>query len=75
MGCDARSCGTRHPAAGSPAGNAGLRRGDLIQEVNRTPVSSLKEYNKVMKSIDDDESFLLLIKRGNNTFYAVVNVE
>ncbi len=59
----------------SPAGSAGLRRGDLIQEVNRTPVPSLKEYNQVMKSVDDGESFLLLIKRGDNTFYVVVNVE
>lgn len=59
----------------SPAGVAGLRRGDLVKEVNRTPITSLKEYNNVMKSVEEDEGFLLLIKRGDNTFYVVVNVE
>lgn len=61
--------------AGSPAASAGLRRGDLIKEVNRQPITSLKDYNEAMKSVGKDESFLLLIKRGDNTFYAVVNVE
>lgn len=61
--------------SGSPAETAGLRRGDLIKEVNRNPVQSLKEYNKAMEAVDDGENFLLLIKRGSNTFYVVVNVE
>lgn len=61
--------------SGSPAAEAGLRRGDLIKEVNREQVTSLDEYKKAMDAVGEDENFLLLIKRGNNTFYVVVNVE
>ena len=61
--------------SGSAADEAGLRRGDLIKEFNRKPVESLSDYNDAMKSLKDAESFLLLIKRGENTFYVVVNVK
>lgn len=61
--------------SGSAAAEAGLRRGDLIKEINRKPITSLSEYNKMMKSLKDAESFLLLVKRSENTFYVVVNVE
>lgn len=62
-------------AAGSPASEAGLRRGDLIQEINKTLVESLADYNKAMEEIDDDKSFLALIKRGENTLYIVISSE
>lgn len=60
---------------GSPASEAGLRRGDLIKEINRTPIKSLADYNKATASIDEDKSFLALIKRGDNTLYIVVSAE
>jgi serine protease Do len=62
--------------SGSPAAEAGLRRGDLIKEVNREPVTSLAEYNTAMENVaDEDDNFLLLIKRSDSTFYVVVNIE
>jgi len=61
--------------SGSPAYEAGLRRGDLIKEVNRQPVKSLVDYNEAMSAVEEDESFLLLVKRGQNTLYVVVNAE
>lgn len=57
----------------SIAAEAGLRRGDLIRELNRTPIRSLKDYNTVMESVEEGEGFLLLVKRGDNTFYVVIN--
>ncbi len=60
---------------GSPADQAGLQRGDLIKEINRHPIESLTAYQKVMASIGKDESLLLLVRRGDNTYYAVVNAE
>ena len=62
-------------AQGSAAADAGLRRGDLIKEVNRTPVRSLKDYDKAMAAVAEKEGFLLLIRRGDSTMYILVNVE
>ncbi|GAK49243.1 protease Do [Candidatus Moduliflexus flocculans] len=60
---------------GSPAAEAGLRRGDLIQEINKTTIESLDDYNKAMKAVGDEKSFLTLIRRGENTSYVVVSAE
>ena len=35
---------------GGPAGEAGLRRGDVILEVNRKPVKDAAAYNKAVKA-------------------------
>ncbi|MBD3309091.1 Do family serine endopeptidase [candidate division KSB3 bacterium] len=61
--------------AGSPAAEAGLRRGDLIKEINRNPVTSLTEYNDVMASVNEEEDMLLLIRRGENTRYVVIEAQ
>jgi len=58
-----------------PAGTAGLRRGDIILEVNRDEVASLGDYRKALKEAKDKESVLFLIKRGQGTLYVVVPLE
>ncbi len=58
-----------------PAAEAGIRRGDLIKEINKQPIESLDDYNNAMTSLKDEKSFLALIKRGENTIYVVVAVE
>ncbi len=60
---------------GGPAEDAGLRRGDLIKEINRQPITSVEEYNNALAEIDKEESFLALIRRGENTLYVVVNAK
>ncbi len=49
--------------AGSLAEESGLTRGDVIQEVNRQPVESVKDYRQVVKSLPKDQSALLFIHR------------
>jgi serine protease Do len=61
--------------SGSPADDVGLRRGDLIKEINRHPIESLADYQKAIASIGKDEGLLLLVRRGDNTYYVVVNAE
>ena len=61
--------------SGSPADDSGLRRGDLIKEINKKNIESLADYNKAMKSVGEEKSFLTLIRRGENTSYVVVSVE
>lgn len=57
---------------GSPAAEANIRRGDLIQEINQTPVDSVTAYKKAVRR---GEKFLFLIRRGENTFFTVIKPE
>jgi len=57
----------------SPAADAGIKRGDVVQEVNRQPVKSASDFrNAVSQSA---KSLLLLIQRDDKTIYAVVERE
>ena len=61
--------------SGSPAEEAGLRRGDLIREVNRTEVSTAPEFKRLISRLESGDSAVLLInRRGQNTFYAAIQV-
>jgi serine protease Do len=54
-----------------PAAQAGIQAGDVIQEVNRQPVSSAAEIqNALAKS--GDRPPLLLINRGGQTVFVPV---
>lgn len=57
---------------GSPSAEAKLRQGDLIQEVNRRKVRNLREYNQAIETAKKDGSLLLLIKRGEHTFWVTL---
>lgn len=54
---------------GSAASEAGLRRGDVIQSVNRRPVTSVTEFNA---ALGRGESVLLLVNRRGATQFVVV---
>jgi serine protease Do len=56
---------------GTPAAEAGLREGDTILEVNRASVSSVADFDKAMRNVSNGAT-LLLVKRGDNTFYVAV---
>jgi len=57
---------------GSPAQEAGLARGDVIQEVNRRPIRNIRELRNALSEAAADEPLLLLINRGGNTIYVAV---
>jgi len=57
-----------------PAGNAaaaGIRQGDLIQEVNRQPVRNIAEFNTAMQQ-SGAKPALVLIKRRNVVTYVTL---
>jgi len=56
---------------GSPAADAGIQPGDLIQSVNRESVSSADEFEKAVTRTKDNK-VLLLIKRGEYSQFVVV---
>jgi serine protease Do len=51
----------------SEAAEAGLRRGDIIQEVNRHPVRNTSEFEQALHSSKDKP--LLLVNRDGSTMY------
>ncbi len=53
----------------SPAEEAGLRRGDVIIEVNRQPVADVEGYSRLLKETESGKSVLLLVRRGENTVF------
>jgi serine protease Do len=55
----------------SQAAAAGLRRGDVVQEVNHKPIRNLREFDQVLQTLGQQPA-LLLINRGGNNFYVVV---
>jgi serine protease Do len=54
---------------GGPAAEAGLRRGDVILEVNRKPVKNAAAYQKAVREIGKGKSLLFLVRRGDNTIF------
>jgi len=53
----------------SPAAEAGLRRGDVIQEVN-TPVKDASDFERSLAN--SKEETLLLVNRNASTLYLAV---
>ncbi len=56
---------------GSSAAETGLRKGDLLKEVNRIPVKTMKGYKKILSNIKKGGLVQLLFRRGNTSFIAV----
>jgi len=57
---------------GSPAAEAGLRRGDILLEMNRRPIASAGELQKILDKAKPGENLLFLVRRnGNNIFLAL----
>ncbi|MFZ5452414.1 MAG: DegQ family serine endoprotease [Thermodesulfobacteriota bacterium] len=54
---------------GSRADDAGIQRGDLILEVNRQPVASVKDVLKNIDRSSDKDRLLLLVQRNDGKFY------
>jgi serine protease Do len=55
--------------SGSTAEEMGVREGDIILEVNRKAVSSLKSYEQAASSLAKDQAVLLLLKRKGQAIY------
>ncbi len=55
---------------GSLAHQAGMKPRDVILEVNRTKISSVKEFKKTVKK--NRKSHLFLVQRGRNTLFVAI---
>ena len=58
---------------GSPADNAGLSRGMVIQEVNRHPVQSVADAKRELSSIPKGQDVMLLVWSNSGSTFAVLH--
>jgi serine protease Do len=55
------------------AGVAELQKGDVIEEVNQQPVSSVAEYNKIVSSLDPNQAQVLSVCRHRVRSFLVLH--
>ncbi len=60
---------------GSPADDVGIQPQDIIVQVNRVKISSLKEYDQEIAKAVKNKNVMLLIRRGNSNFFVTMRTE
>jgi Do/DeqQ family serine protease len=54
---------------GSPADELGLQEGDVILEINRKKIETIKDFEKAIKDINLDKGIVFRLHRRGNSFY------
>jgi serine protease Do len=57
---------------GSPADEVGIRRGDVILEVNQEPVTSVRDYQSAVQRAGDAGAVLFLVRRDDSVRYVAL---
>jgi serine protease Do len=55
--------------AGSPADDIGLQEGDVILEINRKKIETIKDFEKGIKEINIEKGIVFRLHRRGNSFY------
>jgi serine protease Do len=58
----------------SVAFDAGIGPGDLIYQIEDTPIGSTSDYTKAMRGFDKGQVVIFYVKRGRNTFHAFLKI-
>ncbi len=53
----------------SPADELGLQEGDVILEINRKKIETMKDFEKAIKDINLEKGIIFRLHRRGNTFY------
>ncbi len=54
---------------GSRAERAGIRKDDVILELNRIDIQNVDDFDRVTSRLDDDDSVLVLLRRGRSMLF------
>jgi serine protease Do len=54
---------------GGPAAEAGIQRGDVIREINRKPVQSMADFERLTKDVKEGDRLTLRLQRGPMSLY------
>ncbi len=57
---------------GGPAYNIGIRRGDIIRQINNQTITGLESYRKAIWAAQVKDSVLLLVQRGEYGYYVTL---
>jgi serine protease Do len=60
--------------SGSPAEDAGLKTGDLIKEVDKKAVVSVREFNDAVGKAGSGDTVSMLVRREQNTFFLAIQI-
>jgi len=60
---------------GSSASEAGLQRGDLIQEIEQQPVENIDDFKRIMQESSSKKQILIVIKHRGHSRYVVLKRE
>lgn len=74
LGADVKGVVVTDVPDGSPAADAGLQRGDVIEQVDRQPVGSVTDYQRLVRRAGN-QALILLVNRGGTTTFVVVQPE
>jgi serine protease Do len=58
----------------SPAGAAGVQRGDVIREINRQKIKNIGDFEKATKDLKDGDRLTVLLQRGPMSLYVAFTV-
>ena len=59
-------------APDSPAAEAGIRRGDIVREINRQPVTDMESYTEATSHLTANAPALLLLERRGSSLYVAL---
>jgi len=57
---------------GASADDAGLRKGDILQEIDRQRVTNLNDFNRTISKLTADEPVLIFVNRNGRKFYVTL---
>ena len=58
---------------GSPAERAGLREGDVLQEINRKPIREVDDFERATAKLEPKQPVLILLRRGNASIFLSIS--
>ena len=58
----------------SPAAASGIRRGDVIREINRARIRTIGDFEKATRSLKDGDRLTMLLQRGPMALYVAFTI-
>ncbi|RJQ51040.1 MAG: DegQ family serine endoprotease [Nitrospiraceae bacterium] len=58
----------------SAAEDAGLRKGDIIQEINKKSIKTINDFNNIVSRVKKGDTLLLFMNRSGSKFYITLKV-
>jgi serine protease Do len=59
---------------GGPAAEAGVQRGDVIRQINRQPVRSLADFQRLTRDVKEGDRLTLLLQRGGMSLFVAMTL-